>query len=73
MQTPCADTACMTSSIVDPTGAHLPARLLAHFSEVDVARPDAYTRLREELGDHLARVLVFALANPQGRRGSSSP
>ena len=63
----------MTSSIVDPTGAHLPARLLAHFSEVDVARPDAYTRLREELGDHFARVLVFALATPQGRRGSSSP
>jgi hypothetical protein len=63
----------MTSSTVDPTGEHVPARLLAHFCEVDSARPDAYTRLREELGDHFARVLVFALADPQGRRGSSSP
>jgi hypothetical protein len=63
----------MTWSTVDPTGAHVPARLLAHFCEVDSARPDAYTRLREELGDHFARILVFALANSQGRRGSSSP
>ena len=52
---------------------NVPPRLLAQFSEVDCARPDAYTRLREELGDHFARVLVFALANSQGRRGSSSP
>jgi hypothetical protein len=63
----------MTSSTVDPTGAHVPARLLAHFCEVDAARPDAYTRLREELGDHFARILVFALADSQGRGGSSSP
>jgi hypothetical protein len=63
----------MSSSTVDPTGAHVPARLLAHFCEVDAARPSAYTRLQEELGDNLARVLVFALAPPQGRRGSSSP
>jgi hypothetical protein len=63
----------MTPSTMDPTDGHVPARLLAHFCEIDSARPDAYTRLREELGDHLARVLVFALANSQGRRGSSSP
>jgi hypothetical protein len=63
----------MSSTTADPTGSHVPARLLAHFCEVDAARPDAYTRLREELGDHFARILVFALADSQGRRGSSSP
>lgn len=63
----------MTSTTLDPSGGHVPARLLAHICEVESARPDAYTRLREELGDHLARILVFALANPQGRGGSSSP
>ena len=63
----------MSSSMIDPADAHVPARLLAHFCELDDARPDAYTRLREELGDHFARILVFSLANSQGRRGSSSP
>ena len=68
-----ADTCGMTSSTADPGRMQVPPRLLAHFSEVDCARPDAYTRLREELGDHFARILVFALANSQGRSGSSSP
>ena len=73
MLTGCADTRCMSSSSVDPQAARVPALLLMHCSEVDDARPSAYTRLQEELGDNFARVLVFALAPPQGRRGSSSP
>jgi hypothetical protein len=49
--------------------------LLAHCAIAgDDARPNAYTRLEEKLGDRLARLLVFALAAPQdGRRGSSTP
>ena len=49
--------------------------LLAHCAIADEdLRPDAYLRLEEKVGDHLARLLVFALAAaPQGRRGSSSP
>ena len=49
--------------------------LLAHCAVAgDDARPNAYTRLEEKVGDRLARLLVFALAAPQeGRRGSSSP
>ena len=48
--------------------------LLAHCASAhDDLRPNAYTRLEEKVGDRLARLLVFALAAPQGRRGSSSP
>jgi hypothetical protein len=39
----------------------------------DDARASAYARLEEELGDNMARMLVSALASPQGVRGSSSP
>jgi hypothetical protein len=48
--------------------------LLAHCAIADDAlRPNAYTRLEDKVGDRLARLPVFALAAPQGRRGSSSP
>jgi hypothetical protein len=47
--------------------------LLAHCHTVLEERPSAYTRLEERIGGDLARLLVFALAGPQGRRGSSSP
>jgi hypothetical protein len=48
--------------------------LLAHCALADEdLRPNAYTRLEDKVGDRLARLLVFALAGPQGRRGSSSP
>ena len=47
--------------------------LLAHCAPVADERPSAYARLVHELGEQLARLLVFALAGPHGRRGSSSP
>ncbi len=48
--------------------------LLAHCSctAADL-RPTAFMRLEEKVGEKLARLLVFALASSQGRRGSSSP
>ena len=51
-------------------GANL---LLAHCAAVVDERESAYNRLEHALGGELARLLVFALAGPQGRRGSSSP
>jgi hypothetical protein len=53
-----------------PRGASL---LLAHCSRLPSERESAYTRLEHEVGGDLARLLVFALSRPQGRRGSSSP
>jgi hypothetical protein len=47
--------------------------LLAHCAAVVNERESAYTRLEHQLGGDLARLLVFALTGPQGRRGSSSP
>ena len=41
--------------------------------QFEVRHPSAYLRLVAELGDNLADILLFALAGPQGRRGSSSP
>ena len=49
------------------------ALLLVHCAAVVDERESAFTRLEHELGGELARLLVFALAGPQGRRGSSSP
>jgi hypothetical protein len=43
------------------------------YAQSDDARPSAYARLAEELGDNMARMLVAALANAHGVRGSSSP
>jgi hypothetical protein len=48
----------------------------SHFAQcvsVDDGGPSAYARLEAELGANLARMLVSALARPQGVRGSSSP
>jgi hypothetical protein len=67
-----ADTGAMTTS-VGPENAPVPRLLLAHCASFDDARPSAYARLEAELGDNFARMLVSALANPQGVRGSSSP
>jgi hypothetical protein len=47
--------------------------LLVHCAAVDDERPNAFARLEHEVGGDLARLLVFALVTPQGRRGSSSP
>jgi hypothetical protein len=47
--------------------------LLVHCAVVSENRQSAYTRLEQALGGELARLLVFALAGGQGRRGSSSP
>jgi hypothetical protein len=47
--------------------------LLVHCSAVADDRPPAYSRLEGLIGGELARLLVFALVGPQGRRGSSSP
>ena len=59
--------------MLESSSAPVPRLLLAHCAVIDDARPSAYTRLQEELGDSFARLLVSALANPQGIRGSSSP
>jgi hypothetical protein len=61
------------SSTLEFDYAPVPRLLLAHCASFDDARPTAYARLQEELGDNFARMLVSALANPQGIRGSSSP
>ena len=68
-----ADTRDMSSAMVESSYAPVPRRLLVHCTSFDDARPSAYARLEEELGDSFARLLVSALANPQGIRGSSSP
>jgi hypothetical protein len=47
--------------------------LLVHCAAVSDDRTPAYARLEQALGGDLARLLVFALVGPQGRRGSSSP
>ena len=47
--------------------------LLVHCAAVADDREPAYARLEEAVGGDFARLLVFALAGTQGRRGSSSP
>jgi hypothetical protein len=47
--------------------------LLVHCLAFAGDEPSAYSRLEDEVGDDLARLLVFALSSGQGRRGSSSP
>jgi hypothetical protein len=47
--------------------------LLVHCALVADERPSGYARLVEKVGGELARLLVFALSGPHGRRGSSSP
>ena len=49
------------------------ALLLVHCGVVVDERPSAYSRLEDEVGGELARLLLFALAGPHGRLGSSSP
>jgi hypothetical protein len=54
-------------------GAVLILRHCEALGRLDEGRPTAADRLYEAIGDDLARLLVFALAPGQGRRGSSSP
>jgi hypothetical protein len=68
-----ADTSDMSTTSVEYDYAPVPRLLLAHCASFDDARPSAYARLEAELGDNFARMLVSALASPQGVRGSSSP
>ena len=42
--------------------------LLVHCAAVASDGPTAYSRLEQELGGELARLLVFALVSPPGRR-----
>ncbi len=60
-------------SVLEPYPQRGAGLLLAHCAAVVDDRPSAYQRLEQELGGELARLLVFALVGPQGRRGSSSP
>ena len=60
-------------SVLQPHPTRGASLLLVHCAAVVDGRESAYTRLEHELGGELARLLVFALTGPQGRRGSSSP
>jgi hypothetical protein len=59
--------------MMKPQTARGASLLLMHCNAVVDDRPTAYMRLEGEIGGDLARLLVFALVGPQGRRGSSSP
>jgi hypothetical protein len=59
--------------ILEPQPARGAALLLVHCSDFGDDRPSAYTRLEEQIGLPMARLLVGALVGPQGLRGSSSP
>jgi hypothetical protein len=60
-------------SAVQPQPLRGAGLLLVHCAAVADERPSAFTRLEQQLGGELARLLVRALASPQGVRGSSSP
>lgn len=61
---------CSSSADSNPPG---PWFHHADYASSDDVRPSAYARLAEEVGDTMARMLVSALANSHGVRGSSSP
>jgi hypothetical protein len=60
-------------SVLQPQPTRGAGLLLVHCAAVADERPSAYTRLEQQVGRELARLLVAALSRPQGRRGSSSP
>jgi hypothetical protein len=60
-------------SVLNPQPQRGEGLLLVHCASVVDERPPAYSRLEGLIGGDLARLLVFALVGPQGRRGSSSP
>jgi hypothetical protein len=60
-------------SAVQPQPLRGAGLLLVHCAAVFDERPSAYSRLEQQLGGELTRLLVYALASPQGVRGSSSP
>ncbi len=60
-------------SVYQPQPIRGASLLLAHCRAVGNDGPTARLRLEQLIGGELARLLVFALAGSQGRRGSSSP
>jgi hypothetical protein len=60
-------------SVLQPPPMRGADLLLLHCAHVADERPSARTRLEHHLGRDFARLLVCALAGPQGRSGSSSP
>ena len=60
-------------SVMKPQPLRGAELLLVHCAAVPEGRQGAYERLEGLIGGDLARLLVRALAGPQGRRGSSSP
>jgi hypothetical protein len=60
-------------SVLQPQPMRRAGLLLLHCAPVAEERQSARVRLEDHLGRDFARLLVSALAPPQGRRGSSSP
>jgi len=60
-------------TVVQPQPSRGAALLLVHCAAVEDGRESALERLERSIGRELTRLLMFALAAPQGRRGSSSP
>jgi hypothetical protein len=60
-------------SVLQPQPTRGAGLLLVHCAAVVDERPSAYSRLEQQLGGELTRLLVLALSGPQGLRGSSSP
>ena len=60
-------------SVVQPHRMRGASLLLVHCAAVVDERPSAYSRLEDEIGDELARLLLWELTGAYGRRGSSSP
>jgi hypothetical protein len=60
-------------SVLQPQPTRGAWLLLVHCAAVVDERPSAYSRLEQQLGGELTRLLVLALSGPQGLRGSSSP
>ena len=61
-------------SVLKPQPQRGAGLLLVHCAAVcDEGGPTALTRLEQQIGADLARLLVWALVGPYGRRGSSSP
>jgi hypothetical protein len=60
-------------SIAQPPPMRGAGLLLLHCAPLAEERQSARLRLEHHLGREFARLLVAALAGPQGLRGSSSP
>jgi hypothetical protein len=60
-------------NVASPQPTRGASLLLVHCAAIDGGRPTAFRRLEAAIGGELARRLVRALSDTQGRRGSSSP